>query len=86
VSLDALGSLALQVTFDVMGVPAILTRPDATVVSTSVIWLEPILIDVPSSTDLQRRELRRVAALSRTDVSRACLAARGLTRLSATAD
>jgi hypothetical protein len=69
VSLDALGSLALQVTFAVMGVPAILTRPDTTVVPTSVIWLEPILIDVPNATDLQRRESRRVAALSRTDVS-----------------
>jgi hypothetical protein len=68
VGLDALGSLALQVTFDVIGVPAILTRPDATVVSTSVIWLEPILIDVPSSTDLQRRESRRVLAVSRSDV------------------
>lgn len=68
-SFDELGSLALQVQFDLMGVPAIVTLPDGTAITnTSVIWLEPILFDAPTTSDLQRREQRRVAALNRADV------------------
>lgn len=67
-SLDALDALALQTTFDVIGVPAVVTLPDYTVIHTSAIWLEPILLDVPTGNDLQRREVRRVVALTKTDV------------------
>lgn len=66
--LDALGELATQVTFDVIGVPATVTLPDSTVIQTSAIWLEQILFDVPINGDLQRREVRRVVALHKADV------------------
>lgn len=67
-SLDALEAWALRVNFDVAGVPATVTLADGTVIATSVIWLEPILFDVPSTNDLQRREVRRVVALIKADV------------------
>lgn len=67
-SLDALEALALQVTFDVAGVPATVTLSGGQPIVTSAIWLEPILIDAPASTDLQRRNVRRVVALRKADV------------------
>lgn len=66
--LDALGELALQVQFDVTGVPATITLPDSMVIQTSAIWLEQILVDVPVSGDFTRREARRVVALLKADV------------------
>lgn len=67
--LDLLGELALQVTFDVIGVPATVTLPDFTEIETSAIWLSPIMFDEPSGADLQRHEPRRVLALTRTAVA-----------------
>ena len=70
-SLDALEALALQATFDIAGVPATVTLPGGQPIATSAIWLDPVLVDVPSSSDLQRREQRRVVALMKADVATA---------------
>jgi hypothetical protein len=66
--LDALEAWALQVTFDVAGVPATVTLSGGQPIVTAAIWLEPILIDAPISNDLQRRDVRRVVALRKADV------------------
>lgn len=52
------------------GVPATVTRPapDTTPIHTTGIWLSPVLIDVPTGSDLQRTEVRRVFSVTRTDV------------------
>lgn len=53
------------------GVPATVTRPapaDTTPIITTIIWLSPVLIDSPGGGDFQRKDVRRVAALTRADV------------------
>lgn len=49
------------------GVPATVTRPapDNVPISTSGIWMSPVLFGAPGGNDLQRIELRRVFAVTR---------------------
>jgi hypothetical protein len=71
VSLDALGSLALQVTFASWACPRSsrdLGHPRRS--STSAIWLGPVAQEFPSGGDLQRREMKRVVAFQRSAVRR----------------
>jgi hypothetical protein len=53
------------------GVSVTVTRPapDSNPISTTGIWLPPVLVDVPSSSDLQRKELRRVFSVPRSAVA-----------------
>lgn len=64
---DARVPLALAL--DAFGLPVTVTRPapDASPVTTTGVWLAPLLDEsLPAGTDLQRREPRRVMAVSRT--------------------
>lgn len=67
-SLEGVDALALQVQFDVMGLPATVTPSGAAAISTKGIWLSPQLIDVPAGAEFQRRDVRRLLALSKVDV------------------
>lgn len=50
---------------DAFGVPATVTRPapDGTPITTTAVWIDPSMLDVPASEDFQRREPRRLLAL-----------------------
>lgn len=68
-------ALALDIQFDVLGVPATVTRPwpDDTAIETRGIWVtpgltRPFLEAVPSEFDIQRRDRHRVIALKVSDV------------------
>lgn len=50
------------------GVPAVVTTPDRTAVSTTCIWLPPAEDPQPVGVDFRRAEPRRVAGLPRADV------------------
>lgn len=67
--LDAVRALALDVTFDVMAVPATVARPapDDTPVATTGIWLAELDDPQAYGVDLRRSEPRRMFAIRRTD-------------------
>jgi hypothetical protein len=68
VSLEGVDALALQVQFDVMGLPVTVTPSGDPVIETTGIWLSPRLIDTPAGAEFQRRDPRRLLALSKVDV------------------
>lgn len=56
--------------FGVLGVPATVTRPDDAPIATTVIWVTPVMEDLPVGSDeFSRREPRKVLALRRDQVS-----------------
>lgn len=63
----ALRAQALSLNLAAHGLPATVTRPapDATPISTSVVWVTPDTDDLPSGAPFGRREAREVAVLSR---------------------
>lgn len=63
----ALRALVRDVNFKAHGVPATVTVPDGSPVSTRIIWLTPINDGVPNQT-LRRDEPRRSMAIRRDDV------------------
>lgn len=61
----------LGLAIDAFGVPVTVTRPDpdTSPVTTTGVWLAPLLDEgLPAGSDLQRREPRRVMAIARTSV------------------
>lgn len=67
--LGALRDLVLELNLDMHGVPATVTPLSGeSAISTRVIWLIPVVDDVPAGRELQRREPRRMMVISRTDV------------------
>src|SRR4051812_26891579 len=69
-SLGDLRALVLSTNLATFGVPVTVTRPfpDDTAIETTGIWMTTQTEDVPTGTDFQRREPRRVMALSRAAV------------------
>lgn len=63
-------SLALGIEFDVLGLPATVTRPypDDTPIATRVVWVLPATDGMPTGIELQRQEARRVMAIRLEDV------------------
>lgn len=66
--LGSLRTLALDLNLAVHGVDVLVTPPGAAGIETRGIWLTTITEDMPVGGDFQRREPRRVMALSRLDV------------------
>ena len=66
--LGALRDLVLELNMDMHGVPATVTPPGEADITTRVIWLSPVVDDNPAGRELDRREPRRMMAISRTDV------------------
>lgn len=67
--LGPLRDLALELNQDVHGVPATVTPLSGeTAITTRVIWLTPVIDDLPAGKDFDRREPRRMMVLSRADV------------------
>jgi hypothetical protein len=66
----SLRALALELSRDVHGVDATVTRPepDSEPIATKGIWITTTTEDVPLGVEFQRREPRRVMALRRADV------------------
>lgn len=65
----ALRDLALELNLDMHGVPATVTPPGEDAITTRVIWLTPVIDDLPAGRDLDRREPRRMMVLSRAAVA-----------------
>lgn len=67
-ALDLRPAFGLMV--DAFGLPVVVTRPapDDTPIETNGIWVAPVTDSVPFGTDFQRRDVRRVIAISRADV------------------
>jgi len=65
-----LRALVLELNLDAHGVDVTVTRPapDDDPIETSGIWMTTVTEDVPAVMDFQRRDPRRVMALSRADV------------------
>lgn len=55
--------------YAVHGVPAVLTAPDTSPVSCTVIWLSPATETQPRGGDLRRAEARRAMAVRTSEVS-----------------
>jgi hypothetical protein len=68
VSFDALREMALGVAFDILSVPATVTLPNATVITTSVVWRRPRQDVDPFGTDLQNLGARKVLGILKTAV------------------
>lgn len=66
--LGALHELALELNLDMHGVPATVTAPGESAISTRVIWLTPVIDDLPAGRDFDRRYPRRMMVISRADV------------------
>lgn len=67
--LGALRDLALELNLDMHGVPATITPPGEADITTRVLWLSPVIDDLPVGKDFNRREPRRMMVLSRADVA-----------------
>jgi len=67
--LGALRALALDLNLAAHGVDMVVTLPGAAGIETRGIWVTTIAEDMPGGGDFQRREPRRVMALSRADVA-----------------
>jgi hypothetical protein len=63
-----LRALVLELNFSAHGFPVTVTPVSGPEVETRGIWLTNTLLDVPGSAEFHRREIRRVIALSKTDV------------------
>ena len=64
----ALRDLVLELNLDMHGVPATVTPPGEAAIATRVIWLTPVIDDLPAGRDFDRREPRRMMVISRADV------------------
>lgn len=69
--LGSLENLADDIIFDVMGVPATITRPEPSTdpVSVSIVWMTPTTEDQISAFATQRREKRRVFAVRTSQIT-----------------
>lgn len=67
--LGALRDLVLELNLDTHGVPATVTAPDGASITTRVIWLTPVIDDLPAGKDFDRREPRRMMVISRAAVA-----------------
>ncbi len=66
--IDALRTMALEVTFNVLGVAVTLTRPvpNDVAIETTAIWEQPLEEEQPYGHDVRRLDARRVMAFTRT--------------------
>ncbi len=66
--IDALRTMALEVTFNVLGVAVSLTRPvpNDVAIETTGVWQEPLDEEQPYGHDLRRLDARKVMAVTRT--------------------
>lgn len=64
--LGALRELALDQTFDALGVPVTITPPSGSAVTTTGVWTKPLDEAMPFGQDYARREPRKVLAVRRT--------------------
>ncbi|KKM71001.1 hypothetical protein LCGC14_1434940 [marine sediment metagenome] len=53
----------LKAALDAFGLPATVTPPGGPTVQTTAVWLPPVTVDQPTTSDLRRAEPRRVLAL-----------------------
>lgn len=67
--LGALRDLVLELNLDTHGVPATVTAPGESAITTRVIWLTPVITDLPAGKDFDRREPRRMMVVSRAEVT-----------------
>ena len=67
--LQPLRELVRDLNFDAHGMPVTVTPPDGTAISTSAIWLGPLMEDPPAGRDINRREPRRIVALRLDEVT-----------------
>lgn len=70
-NLGPLRALVLDLNISAHGVPVTVTRPfpDDTPIVTTGIWLTTTTDDMPAPVDFQRRDVRRVLAVSRASVA-----------------
>ncbi len=65
---DGIRALVRDITFDAFPVAATVTLPGEAAITTTAVWLSPLIDDMPVGRDLNRREPRRLMALRRDDV------------------
>jgi hypothetical protein len=66
--IDGWRALVRDVTFDAFPIPAIVTPPGESPITTTAVWLPSLVEDMPVGRDFNRREPRRVMALRRDEV------------------
>lgn len=59
---------SLQPFFDAFGLPATVTPPGGSSISTTAVWVSPSTVDVPIGSDARMAEAQRVLALRRDQV------------------
>ncbi len=67
--LQPLRALVRDLNFDAHGIAVTVTPPGETAIATSAIWLGPLVEDLPTGRDINRREPRRILALRLDEVT-----------------
>ena len=67
--LQPLRALVRDLNFDAHGIAVTVTPPNETAIATRAIWLGPLVEDLPTGRDINRREPRRIVALRLDEVT-----------------